>query len=94
MSSITKNILVFAGLAAVAYAGYYLFVVNGSANLESNNSSEGQALTTEFLQRLSEIEQIDLSTEVFDDARFRSFVSFSTEPNPVSAGRDNPFSVR
>lgn len=94
MSSLTKNILVLAGLAAIAYAGYYLFVVNNGATLDSTSGSEGQALTTEFLQRLNEIEQIDLSTEVFSDVRFRSFVGFSSGPEPVSAGRNNPFSAR
>lgn len=94
MSSITKNILVFAGLAALAYAGYYLFIVNDAATLQTTGTSEGDALTAEFLQRLSEIERIDLSREVFSDARFRSFVDFSSEPKEVPAGRDNPFNAR
>lgn len=92
MSAITKNILTFAALAGLAYAGYYFFVLNKEASLNSDSSSEGQLLTNEFLQRLNELNQIDLSREVFDDPRFRSLVDFSNEPQEASAGRSNPFS--
>ncbi len=92
MSSIFKNILVFAGLAGLAYAGYYFFVLNKDANLNSTESSEGQLLTNEFLQRLNEIQNVDLSKAIFDDERFRSLVDFSSMPEEASAGRSNPFS--
>ncbi|OGG41340.1 hypothetical protein A2837_02355 [Candidatus Kaiserbacteria bacterium RIFCSPHIGHO2_01_FULL_46_22] len=91
MSSITKNILIFAALAALAYAGYYLFVIKKDSSLNTTSSSEGQMLTNEFLQRLNDIEQVGLSRAVFDDARFRSLVDFSSTPDTVPAGRDNPF---
>lgn len=92
MSSIFKNILIFAGLAALAYAGYYFFVLNKDATLDTTTSSEGQMLTNEFLQRLNELDSVDLSRAVFDDERFRSLVDFSTTPEEASAGRSNPFS--
>lgn len=94
MSSLFKNILVFAGLAAVAYAGYYIFVLNNESTLTSSSSSEGQMLTMEFLTRLNELERINLSEAIFMDARFHSLVDFSSEPESVPAGRSNPFSVR
>ncbi|OGG85867.1 hypothetical protein A2392_00425 [Candidatus Kaiserbacteria bacterium RIFOXYB1_FULL_46_14] len=91
MSSLVKNILVFAALAALAYAGYYLFILNKDAGLETSSGSEGQLLTSEFLNRLNDIEQVALSRTVFDDARFRSLIDFSSAPQEVPAGRENPF---
>lgn len=91
MSSFTKNILIFAALAALAYAGYYLFIMNKDSGLETSSGSEGQMLTNEFLQRLNDIEQVGLSRAVFDDVRFRSLVDFSSSPETVPAGRGNPF---
>ncbi len=92
MSSLLKNILVFAGLAGLAYAGYYFFVLNKETALDSTASSEGQILTNEFLQRLNEIQNVDLSKAIFDDQRFRSLVDFSSVPEEAAAGRSNPFS--
>lgn len=94
MSSIIKNTLVLVALAALAYAGYYIFVLNNESTLETSASNEGQILTNEFLQRLNDIENVKLSRTVFDDARFRSLADFSTDPLAVPAGRDNPFSAR
>lgn len=92
MSSLLKNILIFVVLAGVLYAGYYIFTANGEAGLSmEGGGSEGELIVTEFLLRLSEIENISLSRDLFTDARFRSLVSFTTIPENVSAGRDNPF---
>ncbi len=93
MSSLLKNLLIFIVLAGLLYAGYYIFSVNKEANLAVDGGvSEGELLATEFLMRLNEIQNIDLSRDFFDDARFRSLVSFNTNPESVSAGRPNPFS--
>ena len=93
MSSLIKNIIIFVILAGVLYAGYYIFSVNKEANLSvDGGANEGEVLATEFLMRLNEIQDIDLSRDFFDDARFRSLVSFNTNPESVSAGRANPFS--
>ncbi len=93
MASLFKNILIFIILAGVLYAGYYVFSVNKEAELAVDGGvSEGELLATEFLMRLSEIQDINLSRDFFDDSRFRSLVSFNTNPESVSAGRPNPFS--
>lgn len=93
MSSLFKNITIFIILAGVLYAGYYIFSVNKEADLAvDGGASEGELLATEFLLRLNEIQNIELSRDFFDDARFRSLVSFNTNPESVSAGRPNPFS--
>ena len=93
MSSLVKNILIFTILAGVLYAGYYIFTLNSESNLEVDGGvSEGEFLATEFLLRLNEIQNISLSRGFFDNAKFRSLVSFETSPEAVSSGRPNPFS--
>lgn len=93
MSSLIKNILIFAVLAGVMYAGYYIFFSNNSSDLNIGGGvSEGELMAGEFLLRLNEIEKMSFSRDFFDDARFRSFVSFRVAPDTVSAGRPNPFS--
>lgn len=93
MSSLFKNLLIFIVLAGVLYAGYFIFTANEDANLMIDGGvSEGELLANEFLVRLNEIQDINLSRDFFDDARLRSLVSFNTNPETVSAGRSNPFS--
>lgn len=93
MSSLIKNILIFVVLAGVLYGAYSIFIAGNSSKLMTNNTSnEGELMASEFLLRLNEIEKIDFSRSFFDDARFRSLVSFESAPQNVSAGRANPFS--
>lgn len=93
MSSLIKNILVIAVLGSVAYAGYYVFVIQNESSLNTGSrANEGELLTTEFLQKLGDLQRIDLSGEFFRDARLRSLTDFSTVPEAVSGGRSNPFS--
>lgn len=93
MSSLIKNTLIFAVLSGILYAGYYVFFANTSSDLNIDGSvSEGEMMASEFLIRLNEIESMDFSREFFEDARFRSLVSFGVAPDVVSSGRANPFS--
>ncbi len=92
MSSLIKNILIFAALSGVLYAGYYIFFAGTDSELNVGGVSEGEMMASEFLLRLNEIERMSFSREFFEDARFRSFVSFGGAPEAVSAGRANPFS--
>ena len=94
MTSIIKNIIVIGGLLALAGIGYYLFVIQGSATLNTGNSSgisQAEIETQSFLRRLEELQTINLSTAIFQDARFRSLTDFSTTIDRVQAGRNNPF---
>lgn len=92
MSALIKNIIIYAVLAGVLYAGYAFFIANKDSNLAIDNGvNEGEVVASEFLVRLNEIQNIDFSRDFFEDARFRSLVSFSVAPEPVSAGRSNPF---
>lgn len=89
-----KNILVIAGLIALAGAGYYLFVANSDSALDVNNSfvsSQAEIDTTVFLRRLAELQTITLPDTVLSDARFESFVDFSEPVEEEPFGRENPF---
>lgn len=91
--ALIKNIIILAVLAGAAYLGYNLFFAAPSPELSMGAASnEGTLLASEFLIRLNEIDSISFSRDFFEDPRFRSFVSFSTAPDSVSAGRPNPFS--
>lgn len=93
MSSIIKNLVFAVVLVGVVYLGYITFFGGNDAELLIDaGASEGQLIASEFLIKLNELEAIDFSSDLFSDQRFNSFVSFSTEPEPVGAGRDNPFS--
>ncbi len=92
MKSVLKNLVIFAGLAALLYAGYNFFFSGGDIYLDNGTgSSQGEVLTREFLVRLNELERIDFSRELFDDVRFRSLTSFDSLPTSATAGRSNPF---
>jgi len=94
MTSIIKNIIVIGGLLALAGIGYYLFVIQGDSTLNSGGSLEAGSAEIEtqaFLNRLEDLQNINISTSLFQDARFRSLTDFSTVINRVPSGRDNPF---
>lgn len=94
MGSALKNITVVGSLIAVAAAGYYLIVIERDAVIDSNNAyvvGQADQETQEFLRRLNELQAIDLSTTLFSDVRFNSFVDFTEPVEPVPFGRDNPF---
>ena len=93
MGSIIKNLAVAVILVGVLYLGYTMFFGGNSSELElREGSSEGQLIASEFLIKLNELQNINFSSAIFSDPRFNSFTSFSTMPEPVEAGRSNPFS--
>lgn len=95
MSPFLKNSLIIFGLAGVAFAGYYMFVLQSDAVIKVDNntrvSNQAAAETQEFLRRLNELENIAISTELFDDPRFQALVDYSTPIVPTPVGRSNPF---
>lgn len=95
MTPLIKNILVFGGLVLLAAAGYYLFVMNKDATISTDQIDlQQQEVQNEvFLNRLNELQQIELSVSILEDERFRSLVDFSTPVNTVPAGRPRPFAA-
>lgn len=92
MGSIVKNLMIAVVVVGVLYFGYKFFFAAGDAELVVDGGSEGQLVASEFLIKLNELQSIDFSSDLFSDARFNSFQSFSTAPDPVESGRANPFS--
>lgn len=93
MGSIIKNLAVAVILVGVLYLGYNMFFGGNSAELMlGEGSNEGELIASEFLIKLNELQSINFSSAIFSDPRFNSLASFSTLPEPVPAGRTNPFS--
>lgn len=93
MSSLIKNLLIIVVVIAVVYFGYNFFFAGNDPALDLGiRSNEGDILNAEFISRLNELEEVNFSSSIFTDARFRSLESFSTVPEPASAGRSLPFS--
>lgn len=94
MSSFIKNSIIILGLALLAALGYYLFVLNKDSGIDITDisiSNQAEAETQEFLRRLNELKNINLSGEIFSDQRFQSLVDFGTDVEPSQIGRENPF---
>lgn len=94
MGSVIKNLGLAVVVVGVLYFGYKMFFAPGSSELMvDGGTSEGELVASEFLVKLNELQSIDFSSDLFSDRRFNSFESFSTSPDPVEAGRANPFSL-
>ena len=94
MNSLLKNSLIVLALLATAALGYYLFVLDNSGVVAVGNqrvTEQAELETQEFLQRLNELKDIELSGAIFVDERFRSLQDNSRPISPVSVGRSNPF---
>lgn len=92
MMGALKNIIILAGLLALAGLGYYLFVLERGAVIEDEVAvSQSEIEAQDFLRRIADIESITLSTAVLTDNRFRSLRNFGSEVDSVSVGRSNPF---
>lgn len=97
MGSIFKNIFITGGLIAIAVGGYYLIVIERSSTMTTTDSfaqSQTERETQEFLRRLDDLQSIQLSTSIFGDPRFDSFVDFTNDVLPLPYGRENPFSAQ
>lgn len=94
MGSLIKNIITIGGLAAIALAGYYLFIASDDTELSTNNAfvvGQAEIENQEFLRRLAELETMSLPASVFTDPRFDSFVIHTEPIEEVPFGRENPF---
>ena len=94
MSSLLKNILFAVGLAAILWLGYKLFFAADEAQLSTLNAnvlSQASRDTQEFLRMLQQLRDIKLNQELFDDARFQTFVNHRQAIVPEPVGRQNPF---
>lgn len=93
MTAFVKNGLVLLGLIVVGGLGYYLFVINGSSDLNSDGVrlDEARLASQQFLTNLNVVKSIELDQGLLMDDRFRSLQSFSTPVIPQPSQRQNPF---
>jgi len=88
-----KNIIIVCGLLLLIGFGYYLIVLEDQ-NIQSRNQqviTNAQVEAQEFLQRLQNIQSIELDTDILTDPRFTNRVDYTTPVPAVPVGRDNPF---
>ena len=95
MSSSMKNILVLLLALTVAYAGYYMFVLNNSDELlvegEVAYSDDMMIKAQVFIERRTILDAVELNTDIFSNPVFLSYKSFSLPIVEAEVGRENPF---
>lgn len=94
MTSLLKNIFFALALAVILWLGYKLFFAEDDASrtaLNAEVASQAARDTQEFLQTLQQLRDIELSQQIFTDARFQSFVDHRQAVVPEPVGRLNPF---
>lgn len=94
MSSLVKNIFFALALALILWIGYKVFFAGDADSLtplEAAVVSQASRDTQEFLKTLQQLQQIRLNGEIFEDARFQSFVDHRQAIVPEPVGRTNPF---
>jgi hypothetical protein len=95
MSGVTKNLVVILGLATLAFAGYYVYQQQFVTILLTGDQDETlnqiKAETDIFIGRRQLLDQVVITDELFSDERFRSLRAFTTPPENMPIGRNNPF---
>lgn len=94
MSGFLKNTSTIIGLLIIGGLGYYLFVMQKDDTVSLNSDStveEARLASARFIRELNAIKSLEISDNLFNDPRFRSFVDFSRPVPPQSVGRSNPF---
>lgn len=95
MSNTLKNILVALVFFVLLFAGYYAYQQRdaGQLRLGEDDTLSNNALANAqvFIQRRALLDSIEFDTSIFEDARFRSFESFSEPVPDQPVGRENPF---
>jgi len=94
MSTIIQNAIVVIGLFVLAGLGYYLYVENSRADLDTSSSITANQASIEsanFLRLLAELREIELNVSIFSDSRFQSLRDNTPDVVEVPVGRENPY---
>jgi hypothetical protein len=88
-----KNIAILIALIGTVAFGYYLFVLENQSVQTTNSAvvTSAEQQSRDFLQRLEELQQIELNTDVLNDPRFTDRVNYQRAVPTLPVGRDNPF---
>ena len=91
-----KNLLVGIICIVIFVFGYYFLTrseTDFSLDSLTANSDELVARTAIFIERRSQLEALDLQTELYTDPTFTSLQSYSTAVPEQVVGRENIFAV-
>ncbi|MCA9360581.1 hypothetical protein H6785_02380 [Candidatus Nomurabacteria bacterium] len=95
MGKTATNISVVLGLITIAFGGFYLYTQYTNSVSEYDVSDQTMQTMLErtrvFIERDAILKKIALDIDIFDDARFRYLVSYSTPIVETTIGREDPF---
>jgi hypothetical protein len=96
MGALLKNITLALGIITTVFGGYYLYLEQSTASLESAEAEQSLqsmlANTSVFISHSQELDRISLDLSLFEDQRFRSLRLYTTPVREQPTGRTNPFS--
>ena len=96
MGKTATNLSIVLGLITIAFAGYYLYTQRSASILASSPSDQTMQNmlnnTKSFIEYRQLLDKIVLDTQFFEDPKFTSLRSFTTEIIEQPIGRPNPFS--
>ncbi len=95
MNKIATNFSIVLGLAAIAFAGYYMYTSQGSLSLSFNENEQHMQnmlnRTRVFIERSDTLNKVLLDISLFEDPLLLSLQDFSTPIETHPIGRPNPF---
>lgn len=95
MGKTATNLVVILGLITVAFAGYYIYTkqLSSSLSFDSNDQAVQDMLvnTQAFIGYGKTLREVNLELDFFDDEKFRSLRSYSTQIQERDIGRRDPF---
>ncbi len=98
MNNTVKNIFIVAGLLAVAYAAYYLYLQREASTLDSSPTGVSNqtmiSQTQMFIQHRRELDAMDPNLSIFEDPRFLSLIDYTEPVEDQPVGRSDPFAPR
>ncbi len=95
MGKAATNLSVVLGLVTIVFAGYWFYISKDSATLNSGGQEQTKEAmlqdTQKFEQHSQILREIKLETSIFEDARFKSLRTFTTDIRESNVGRNDPF---
>ncbi|MFM2381998.1 MAG: hypothetical protein RLZZ76_765, partial [Candidatus Parcubacteria bacterium] len=89
MLTILKNAIILIALCATIALGYFLYI-RPTSNDDSNATLQFEITykANRFVQRLAELKQIELNSDILSDSRFSSLTLFSAPVQSEPVGRE------
>lgn len=94
MNKTVINIVILLGLATVAFAGYFMFTQQSATELTIGDKEQLQTMlanTRVFIERREILDKVQINIGLFEDPRFNTLQSFTTEIKTSPVRESNPF---